>query len=127
MGDCSSDSGEQEKNSPGLIATDQPMFPTSPTPTKPKAGTRKEHKKIQKRYRTNINDKIRELEDTLPEEITTYETQAEENNALRRSKGEVLSRVIEYIEYLQKNTNFHKKKITELEERMRASRRALGM
>ncbi|KAL4945570.1 hypothetical protein BDV06DRAFT_219259 [Aspergillus oleicola] len=114
--------------------------PTSASNQNPKqlTGKRKAHYRIEKRYRTNINDKIRALEEMLPKPPTAPNGSGAVPGlgsvpgtgvpaSSRKSKGEVLSRVIDYIIALRGKEAWQEKKIEELNRRIRASRQALDL
>lgn len=93
------------------------------------------HYRVEKRYRTNINDKIRVLDEMLPKPSPVDQQQPDQsecgelNNrdgtSIKRSKVEVLSRVIDYISYLERKEDWQERKIRELNGRILASRQAL--
>ncbi|KAJ5762186.1 helix-loop-helix DNA-binding domain-containing protein [Penicillium nucicola] len=100
-------------------ATDGPRYQRS---------KRVSHYRIEKKYRTNINDKIRLLNEMLPENLQCaqlcMDTEREDINiattkskaAAKRSKGDVLSLVIDYIVFLQKKDLLQKQRIQDLED-----------
>ncbi|KAL4962970.1 uncharacterized protein BDV14DRAFT_202219 [Aspergillus stella-maris] len=115
-----------------------PLPPSSNQTTKHLTGKRKAHYRIEKRYRTNINDKIRALEEMLPKQPTAHNGSSAVPglgsapgtgipSSPRKSKGEVLSRVIDYIIALRGKEAWQEKKIEELNRRIRASRQALDL
>ncbi|KAL4952255.1 hypothetical protein BDW69DRAFT_185573 [Aspergillus filifer] len=123
-------------NNHGPRATN-PRHPSSTNQTtKQQTGKRKAHYRIEKRYRTNINDKIRALEEMLPKPPTAPNGSSAVPglgsapgtgipSSSRKSKGEVLSLVIDYIIALRGKEAWQEKKIEELNRRIRASRQAL--
>ncbi|KAJ5297714.1 hypothetical protein PENANT_c012G02220 [Penicillium antarcticum] len=96
------------------------------------------HYRIEKKYRANINDKIRLLDEMLPETPQhgqQWMNSGKENSnvsstrrtvAANRSKGEVLSLVIDYIVFLRKKDALQQQSIRELEGYIRTSRNTLG-
>jgi hypothetical protein len=101
---------------------------------------RRAHYRIEKRYRTNINDKIRALDEMLPKASPADRQWADQQEGggedggyqgdganIKRSKGEVLSRAIDYIVFLKGKDAWQEKRIQELKGRMRASRKALEL
>jgi hypothetical protein len=95
------------------------------------------HYRIEKRYRTNINDKIRQLDEMLPENILSDQHSIFSGNedskdsftkgkeGTKRSKGEVLSLVIDYLVILQKKEVSQERRIRELEGQIWTSRNVL--
>ncbi|KAL4798427.1 hypothetical protein BDV19DRAFT_356977 [Aspergillus venezuelensis] len=132
-------SGTTHSTSTNNRPATSPLPPSSSNqPTKQLTGKRKAHYRIEKRYRTNINDKIRALEEMLPKQPTAPNGSSAVPglgsapgtgipNSSRKSKGEVLSRVIDYIIALRGKEAWQEKKIEELNRRIRASRQALDL
>ncbi|KAM4058998.1 helix-loop-helix DNA-binding domain-containing protein [Hirsutella rhossiliensis] len=99
------------------------------------------HYRVEKRYRTNISDKIRVLDEMLPRPSPADQQQpdqpesggqddthqCDDGAAIKRSKGEVLSRAIDYIVHLKRKADWQEKKIQELSGRIWASRKALEL
>lgn len=105
---------------------------------KAETAKRRAHYRVEKRYRTNINDKIRILEGILADTFATdwpwspgaegvgQDDASSCNGATRkRSKGEVLSRAIDYIMFLRAKDVWRESVIRDLEARMQVSRNAL--
>ncbi|KAF3762009.1 hypothetical protein M406DRAFT_65051 [Cryphonectria parasitica EP155] len=76
--------------------------------SKGKSGDRTAHNDIERKYRTNLKDKISELRDAVPALRTIQEgvvDEGEDNtpgNRPKVSKGTVLTKATEYISYLEK-------------------------
>lgn len=74
---------------------------------RPKVGERAAHNDIERKYRTNLKDKISELRDAVPALRTILEEGGEEEDAqppraAKVSKGTVLTKATEYIQYLER-------------------------
>lgn len=78
------------------------------TKGKGKSGDRTAHNDIERKYRTNLKDKIAELRDAVPALRTIQEGVVDEGdesvpgNRPKVSKGTVLTKATEYINYLEK-------------------------
>ncbi|PSR99094.1 helix-loop-helix DNA-binding domain-domain-containing protein [Coniella lustricola] len=78
------------------------------TKHKGKSGDRTAHNDIERKYRTNLKDKISELRDAVPALRTIQEGVVDEGddntpgNRPKVSKGTVLTKATEYISYLEK-------------------------
>jgi len=73
---------------------------------KPKAGDRTAHNDIEKKYRTNLKDRIAELRDAIPSLQTIAEDGDDDGSHPSRgakvSKGAVLTKATEYIHHLER-------------------------
>ncbi|EAQ85072.1 hypothetical protein CHGG_09086 [Chaetomium globosum CBS 148.51] len=74
---------------------------------KPKTGERAAHNDIERKYRTNLKDKISELRDAVPALRTILEEGDEDgetqpSRAAKISKGTVFTKAIEYIHFLER-------------------------
>jgi hypothetical protein len=87
---------------------------------------KKSHNMIEKRYRTNINDKIKALRDTVPSlrVMSRGNSNAEEVDleglapAHKLNKANILAKATEYIKHLQKQKNKMEQEILDLKARV---------
>lgn len=69
---------------------------------------------VERRRRDNINDRIHELGQMLPEAMT-----AEEGGVGRLNKGTILRKSVEQIKILQSDLQSYQQRVIELEETLR--------
>lgn len=69
---------------------------------------------VERRRRDNINDRIHELGQMLPEAMT-----AEEGGVGRLNKGTILRKSVEQIKLLQTDLQSYQQRVIELEETLR--------
>ncbi|KAK4103233.1 hypothetical protein N658DRAFT_549764 [Parathielavia hyrcaniae] len=98
---------------------------------KPKIGDRTSHNDIERKYRTNLKDKIAELKNAVPELRTTPETGDEEDaapssRAAKVSKGTVLTKATEYIHLLERRNKQIVQEHRDLSRRLQAFEQLLN-
>jgi len=100
---------------------------------KAKAGDRTAHNDIERKYRTNLKDKIAELRDavpalrTIPEEsVDDGEDGNQPSSGPKVSKGAVLTKATEYIHYLEKKNKMIIQQHQELSRRLQAFEQLLA-
>ncbi|KAK4453990.1 helix-loop-helix DNA-binding domain-containing protein [Podospora aff. communis PSN243] len=96
---------------------------------KPKTGDRTAHNDIERKYRTNLKDKIAELRDAVPSLHTIAEEGDDDgshNRGAKVSKGAVLTKATEYIHYLEKRNKQIMQKHRELSQRLQAFEQLLS-
>ncbi|KXX73755.1 Sterol regulatory element-binding protein 1 [Madurella mycetomatis] len=92
---------------------------------KPKSGDRTAHNDIERKYRTNLKDKISELRDAVPSLRTIPEDGGEDDatqpsRAPKVSKGTVLTKATEYIHWLERRNKQIAQEHRELSRRLQA-------
>ncbi|KAK4166371.1 helix-loop-helix DNA-binding domain-containing protein [Cladorrhinum sp. PSN259] len=138
--------GSKPISPPQFAAPQSRAFPTNPpkrqgsisvndkSKEKPKAGTgdRTAHNDIERKYRTNLKDKISELRDAIPALQTISEHGEEEEDATQPSrapkvsKGTVLTKATEYIHYLERRNKQIVQEHRELSRRLQAFEQLLN-
>ncbi|KAL2135055.1 hypothetical protein VTI74DRAFT_9975 [Chaetomium olivicolor] len=97
---------------------------------KPKTGDRTAHNDIERKYRTNLKDKISELRDAVPSLRTISENGGEDETQPSRtakvSKGTVLTKATEYIHYLERKNKMIVQEHRELSRRLQAFEQLLN-
>ncbi|KAK4111274.1 hypothetical protein N656DRAFT_711785 [Canariomyces notabilis] len=98
---------------------------------KPKTGDRTAHNDIERKYRTNLKDKISELRDAIPSLRTISENGGEEDGtqpsrAPKASKGTVLTKATEYIHWLERRNKQIAQEHRELSRRLQAFEQLLN-
>ncbi|KPM42534.1 hypothetical protein AK830_g3975 [Neonectria ditissima] len=99
-----------------------------------KAGDRTAHNDIERKYRTNLKDKIAELRDAVPAlksipedgEEDGGESSSNPQRAPKVSKGTVLTKATEYIQYLERRNKSILKEHQELARRLQAFEQLLS-
>ncbi|KAF5559779.1 myc-type bHLH transcription factor [Fusarium napiforme] len=95
-----------------------------------KPGDRTAHNDIERKYRTNLKDKIAELRDAVPALHSIPEDGTEEGENSQRapkvSKGTVLTKATEYIQYLERRNRSIMKEHQELARRLQAFEQLLS-
>ncbi|TLD28289.1 hypothetical protein PspLS_03719 [Pyricularia sp. CBS 133598] len=119
---------------PNNIPPKQPQ-PQRPDKGKEKAGAkgdRTAHNDIERKYRTNLKDKIAELRDavpalrTIPENEEDVEDVGQPSRGPKVSKGAVLTKATEYIHYLEKKNKMIVQQHQELSKRLQAFEQLLS-
>ncbi|KAK0709668.1 helix-loop-helix DNA-binding domain-containing protein [Lasiosphaeria miniovina] len=92
---------------------------------KPKLGDRTAHNDIERKYRTNLKDRIAELRDAVPALHTISENGGDDDGsqpsrAAKVSKGTVLTKATEYIQYLERKNKQIAQEHRELSRRLQA-------
>lgn len=94
---------------------DPPAFGETGDPMVPKVAKRS-HTVIEKRYRTNLNQKIAALRDSVPSLRSDYQETGEHEGvapASKLNKATVLSKAMEYIQHLERrNSSLEKENMT---------------
>ncbi|KAL2260585.1 hypothetical protein VTK26DRAFT_5349 [Humicola hyalothermophila] len=96
---------------------------------KPKTGDRTAHNDIERKYRTNLKDKIAELRDAVPSLRTIPENGEDESQPSRTakvSKGTVLTKATEYIHFLERRNKAIVQEHRELSRRLQAFEQLLN-
>ncbi|KAI0391781.1 helix-loop-helix DNA-binding domain-containing protein [Xylariaceae sp. FL0594] len=99
---------------------------------KPKNSERAAHNDIERKYRTNLKDKIAELRDAIPslrsisEEDDANSLAGAAKTAPKVSKGTVLTKATEYIHQLERKNRSATQKNEELVRRLQAFEQLLG-
>ncbi|KAK3303404.1 uncharacterized protein B0T15DRAFT_273768 [Chaetomium strumarium] len=98
---------------------------------KPKSGDRTAHNDIERKYRTNLKDKIAELRDAVPTLRTISENGGEEEGAqpqrtAKVSKGTVLTKATEYIHFLERRNKQIMQEHRDLSRRLQAFEQLLN-
>ncbi|KAL2162073.1 hypothetical protein VTH06DRAFT_7858 [Thermothelomyces fergusii] len=98
---------------------------------KPKTGERAAHNDIERKYRTNLKDKIAELRNAIPSLRTVPEEggdddEAQQSRAVKVSKGTVLAKAIEYIHQLERRNKEIVEEHRELSRRLQAFEQLLS-
>lgn len=98
-----------------------------------KAGDRTAHNDIERKYRTNLKDKIAELRDAVPALMSIPEdgeddgeSSSNPQRAPKVSKGTVLTKATEYIQYLERRNKSILKEHQELARRLQAFEQLLS-
>ncbi|KAH6900694.1 helix-loop-helix DNA-binding domain-containing protein [Thelonectria olida] len=98
-----------------------------------KSGDRTAHNDIERKYRTNLKDKIAELRDAVPALKSIPEDGGEDEEessnpqrAPKVSKGTVLTKATEYIQYLERRNKAILKEHQELARRLQAFEQLLS-
>ena len=103
-------------------------------PTKP-ASKKRPHNVIEKRYRANLNDRIAELRDSVPnlrrskkpvQEAMTSDVEDGLASANRLNKASILSKAVEYIRHLELRNKKLDHENVSLKERLRTLERVLA-
>ncbi|TLS23848.1 hypothetical protein PpBr36_08572 [Pyricularia pennisetigena] len=119
---------------PNIVPPKQPQ-PQRPDKGKEKAGAkgdRTAHNDIERKYRTNLKDKIAELRDavpalrTIPENEVDGEDVGQPSRGPKVSKGAVLTKATEYIHYLEKKNKMIVQQHQELSKRLQAFEQLLS-
>ncbi|KIH89555.1 hypothetical protein SPBR_07066 [Sporothrix brasiliensis 5110] len=122
---------------PQASSTPQPskQTKTDKGKEKPKSADRAAHNDIERKYRTNIKDRIAELRDSVPTlraipENSVDDGEGESSNQQGRapkvSKGTVLTKATDYIHYLEKQNKAIMQQHQELSRRLRAFEQLLN-
>ncbi|KAL1837009.1 hypothetical protein VTJ49DRAFT_4394 [Mycothermus thermophilus] len=96
---------------------------------KPKTGDRTAHNDIERKYRTNLKDKISELRNAVPSLRTISDNGTEDDGTQRPakvSKGTVLTKATEYIHYLERRNKQIMQEHRELSRRLQAFEQLLN-
>lgn len=96
---------------------------------KPKSSDRAAHNDIERKYRTNLKDRIAELRDAIPSLRAIPEDaddMASARAAPKVSKGTVLSKATEYIHQLERRNRSMAQKNEELARRLQAFEQLIG-
>ncbi|KAL2168138.1 hypothetical protein VTG60DRAFT_353 [Thermothelomyces hinnuleus] len=98
---------------------------------KPKTGERAAHNDIERKYRTNLKDKIAELRNAVPSLRTVSEEggdddETQQSRAAKVSKGTVLAKAIEYIHQLERRNKEIVEEHRELSRRLQAFEQLLS-
>lgn len=99
---------------------------------KPKNSERAAHNDIERKYRTNLKDKIAELRDAIPslraipEDEDPNSPAGSSRTAPKVSKGTVLTKATEYIHHLERRNRFVAQKNEELARRLQAFEQLVG-
>ncbi|CAG7560279.1 unnamed protein product [Fusarium equiseti] len=97
-----------------------------------KPGDRTAHNDIERKYRTNLKDKIAELREavpalhSIPEDGGNEEAEGSSGRAPKVSKGTVLTKATEYIQYLERRNRAIMKEHQELARRLQAFEQLLS-
>ncbi|KAK4461804.1 helix-loop-helix DNA-binding domain-containing protein [Cladorrhinum samala] len=99
--------------------------------SKPVPGDRTAHNDIERKYRTNLKDKIAELKDAVPALRTISEEGEEDDGGQpsktpKVSKGTVLTKATEYIHYLERRNKQIVQQHRELSRRLQAFEQLLS-
>ncbi|KAI1338480.1 HLH-domain-containing protein [Xylariaceae sp. FL0016] len=121
------------------VAPTRPALPSRTTSTevvdkskdKPKNNDRAAHNDIERKYRTNLKDKISELRDAIPSLRAIPEEEgdspvASSRTAPKVSKGTVLTKATEYIHQLERRNRSMSQKNEELARRLHAFEQLVG-
>ncbi|KAK4249420.1 helix-loop-helix DNA-binding domain-containing protein [Corynascus novoguineensis] len=97
-----------------------------------KTGERAAHNDIERKYRTNLKDKISELRDAVPTLRSMMEEggeddEAQSSRAAKVSKGTVLAKAIEYIHQLERRNKQIVEEHRELSRRLQAFEQLLSV
>lgn len=98
---------------------------------KPRSSDRAAHNDIERKYRTNLKDRIAELRDAIPSLRTIQENDEDgrttsSRSAPKVSKGTVLSKATEYIHQLERRNRSMAQKNEELARRLQAFEQLVG-
>lgn len=95
---------------------------------KPKPGDRTAHNDIERKYRTNLKDKIAELRDAVPALQTISENVGEDDasHPSRTPKGTVLTKATEYIHQLERRNRQIMQEHRKLSQRLQAFEQLLS-
>ncbi|KAK0743136.1 hypothetical protein B0T18DRAFT_328731 [Schizothecium vesticola] len=96
---------------------------------KPKTGERTAHNDIERKYRTNLKDRISELRDAVPALHTIVEDGEDDdstNRGAKVSKGAVLTKATEYIHYLERRNKQIMQEHRKLSQRLQAFEQLLA-
>ncbi|KAH7040959.1 uncharacterized protein B0I36DRAFT_17329 [Microdochium trichocladiopsis] len=118
----------------------RPRRPQPPTRTdssekqkmKPKSSERAAHNDIERKYRTNLKDRISELRDAVPSLRAIPEDPDDDSGAAasrstpKVSKGTILTKATEYIHQLERRNRSMEKKHEELCRRLQAFEQLVG-
>ncbi|KAL6352802.1 hypothetical protein LRP88_13275 [Fusarium phalaenopsidis] len=119
------------------LSSSRPQLHRSNTDTtdkgkdKMKSGDRTAHNDIERKYRTNLKDKIAELRNAVPAlqsipEDGIDEGEGNSQRAPKVSKGTVLTKATEYIQYLERRNKAIMKEHQELARRLQAFEQLLS-
>ncbi|KAK3692291.1 helix-loop-helix DNA-binding domain-containing protein [Podospora appendiculata] len=94
-------------------------------------GDRTAHNDIERKYRTNLKDRIAELRDAVPTLHTISENGGEEDGSqpsrtAKVSKGTILTKATEYIHYLERKNKLIAQEHLELSRRLQAFEQLLN-
>ncbi|KAK4219893.1 helix-loop-helix DNA-binding domain-containing protein [Rhypophila decipiens] len=98
---------------------------------KPKVGDRTAHNDIERKYRTNLKDKIAELRDAVPALHTISENGGDDDasqpsRSAKVSKGTILTKATEYIHFLERRNKAIAQEHLELSRRLQAFEQLLN-
>ncbi|KFA53130.1 hypothetical protein S40293_03160 [Stachybotrys chartarum IBT 40293] len=121
MSDSQSCKGKHPAKKPQIQR--QPSATTEKVKEKGKSADRLAHNDIERKYRTNLKDKIAELRDAVPS-LRGSETEGEDNSASqggpKLSKGTILMKATEYIHQLEGRNKSIIKEQQQLARRLQA-------
>lgn len=103
---------------------DSTTFGETGNPMEPKV-VKRSHTVIEKRYRTNLNQKIAALRDSVPSLRSDYQETGEHQGvapASKLNKATVLSKAMEYIQHLERRNRSLEKENTRLKVLTRSSK-----
>jgi hypothetical protein len=100
---------------------------------KPRSSERAAHNDIERKYRTNLKDRIAELRDAIPtlraipEDVDETGSPIASRSPVKASKGTVLSKATEYIHQLERRNRSMAQKNEELTRRLQAFEQLVGV